>query len=93
LTADGLSLIITHQLAKDTLSEVGVSARPFVPCREEFVQFKEAYYDMLVVAQPLVRHVHDGDTRREFEIFIALPLLAGSSETGSGSLGAEQNWI
>ncbi|KAH8112077.1 hypothetical protein DFH11DRAFT_536614 [Phellopilus nigrolimitatus] len=70
-------LVINIEIAKETLSEAGASARPFVPCPPHLELHRQAYFDMLVAARALVPHVLDADVKLRLRRLL-LPLTSMS---------------
>ena len=54
-----------QQIARDTLTEAGISTRPFVSCPVDLLQYKEEYFKVLSVAKELIPFVNEPETKRE----------------------------
>ncbi|THG92644.1 hypothetical protein EW145_g8641 [Phellinidium pouzarii] len=69
-------LVNNIEIAKETLTEAGVSPRPFIPCPPHLGFHRQAYFDMLTTARSLVPHIKDADISRKLPSSRARPLTA-----------------
>ncbi|KAL5525219.1 hypothetical protein ACEPAF_9088 [Sanghuangporus sanghuang] len=65
------------QIARDTLSETGVSAHPFVACPAHLIHYREAYFNVLSAARSLVPYIEDPEVKLRLRRLL-LPLTSTS---------------
>ncbi|KAI5122674.1 hypothetical protein M0805_007934 [Coniferiporia weirii] len=68
---------VQEKIAKETLTEAGASARPFVSCPPHLAFHRQAYLNMLSAARSLVPHVKDAHSKLRLRRLI-LPLTSTS---------------
>ncbi|EJD04965.1 uncharacterized protein FOMMEDRAFT_154116 [Fomitiporia mediterranea MF3/22] len=70
-------LVDNIEIAKETLSEAGASARPFVACPAHLVRYRQSYFEMLSAARSLVPYMKDADVKLRLRRLL-LPLTSTS---------------